>query len=176
MRNRKSIILAMLLAMGFVFVTPANAQLYEVIDLNAQYSNIRSARAMNNNGQVVGHLTGTQAYLWDNINGLQELGYLGGDFSIAEDISDNGKVVGLSTIADSPPGGCPPPYGCPYDPFLYEDGVMQDLGNFGGTTAQALGVNNQGQVAGWSYITGDAYRHAFLYRRGYAGFGQLWCR
>ena len=43
---------------------------------------------------------------------------------------------------------------------------MQDLGNLGGTCTLAFGLNNQGQVAGVSSLSGDQNYHAFLWQGG----------
>src|SRR4051812_39684153 len=42
-------------------------------------------------------------------------------------------------------------------------GTITDLGTFGGTSSQALGINNSGQVVGWAYTAANAKQHAFLY-------------
>jgi probable HAF family extracellular repeat protein len=56
---------------------------------------------------------------------------------------------------------------CGYEhAFLYSDGIMQDLGTFGGTTSYAYGINNSGQVVGQAYTAGNATAHAFLYSDG----------
>jgi probable HAF family extracellular repeat protein len=46
--------------------------------------------------------------------------------------------------------------------FLY-DGTMHDLGTLGGTYSEGNGINDSGQVTGYSRITGDVAIHAFLY-------------
>ncbi len=64
-------------------------------------------------------------------------------------ISDNGQVVGSS-------GGYA---------FLYSNGVMTNLGTLPGTDySSAMGVNDSGQVVGYSLAGGEA--HAFLYSNG----------
>jgi probable HAF family extracellular repeat protein len=95
---------------------------------------------INDAGQVVGYYdtaTGTRAFIWDAVNGMQDLG--GGDGSIAYGINDAGQVVGRG-------GG--------YGAFIW-DAVngMQDLGDQplpGGTYLEANGINDAGQVVGLS--------------------------
>lgn len=41
-----------------------------------------------------------------------------------------------------------------------------DLGTLGGTSSVAAGINDLGQVVGYSYTNGDADQHAFIYSNG----------
>ena len=51
--------------------------------------------------------------------------------------------------------------------ILYSNGVVTNLGALpGDTLSQATAINASGQVAGLSYIAGNAYGHAFLYSGG----------
>jgi probable HAF family extracellular repeat protein len=43
---------------------------------------------------------------------------------------------------------------------------MTDLGRLGGTASFGQGVNDRGQVVGYSYLAGDASFNAFLYSAG----------
>jgi probable HAF family extracellular repeat protein len=43
-----------------------------------------------------------------------------------------------------------------------KDTGMVDLGTLGGSTSEAFGINDQGQVVGWSYL-GDETEHAFIW-------------
>jgi probable HAF family extracellular repeat protein len=50
--------------------------------------------------------------------------------------------------------------------FLWEDGVMVDLGTLpGGTGAVAYGLNNRGQVVGWAGLP-NGYAQAVLWQDG----------
>lgn len=83
---------------------------------------------------------------------VTDVGTLGGA-SEAFAISENGKVAGMYT-----PGS--------YEQaFLWEDGVMQGLGTLGGARSQARGVNDAGQVVGYS-LKSSGYNHAFLWQDG----------
>src|SRR5688500_18721801 len=41
--------------------------------------------------------------------------------------------------------------------------AIYHLGTLGGTTSSGQAVNDAGQVAGWSFLAGDAAAHAFRY-------------
>ncbi|MBU1691443.1 MAG: PEP-CTERM sorting domain-containing protein [Gammaproteobacteria bacterium] len=86
---------------------------------------------------------------------ITDLGTLGGAYSSAFDINNNGQVVGFASLNSG------------YShPFLYSNGVMSDLGTLdGGTGGLARGINDSGQVAGTAYTAGGDMR-AFLYSNG----------
>jgi probable HAF family extracellular repeat protein len=79
---------------------------------------------------------------------VTDLGTLGGD-SEAWGINDAGQVVGESGARA----------------FLWQDGLMADLGNLGGPGADAFAINDVGQVVGDS-ITASYSPHAFLWQDG----------
>ena len=101
-----------------------------------------------------------RAALWKDGH-IIDLGTLdGGHESEARAVNSKGQVVGLSlnTIPD-PNSIIGSFYGILYQQtraFLWQDGVMQDLGTLGtGTNAVALLINERGQVAGDSYTSAD---------------------
>jgi probable HAF family extracellular repeat protein len=131
------------------------------------------AFSLNDRGDVVGqsdtaHLdtNGVEylsaAFLSDQ-EGVHNLGTLPGfNHSQAFDINNKGQVVGWSYNQDPTiPFRTLPTFRA----FLYERGIMTDLGTLGGTTSLARSVNEAGWVVGSSRIaSGDI--HAFLYGHG----------
>ncbi|HLJ48842.1 MAG TPA: hypothetical protein VKU01_22650 [Bryobacteraceae bacterium] len=140
------------------------------------------AQAINGRGQIAGTAENTTAdptcpapqkyqfkpVLWHGED-VEELPTVGGDQNgIAQGINENGQIVGGS-------GNC-----APYNPdflqslqplhaLLWETGRVIDLGNLGGT-GQVLGhfahtINNNGEVVGYSDVTGDMAVHAFRWTR-----------
>jgi probable HAF family extracellular repeat protein len=84
---------------------------------------------------------------------MQDLGTLGGRFSQAGGINDQGQVIGSADTADGSTHA-----------FLWtaSDG-MQDLGTLtGGTFSEAFGINDQGQVIGVRDMA-DGSSRAFLW-------------
>jgi len=82
-------------------------------------------------------------------------GVSGGGFNgTAVSINDHGQVVGYSYL-DSQNRHA----------FLYSDGMMIDLGSFGGYSA-ALAINRHGEIAGFSSDTVSGFPHAFVFRNG----------
>ena len=138
---------------------------------------------INNGGQTVGvsqnglidPLTGAPAsiaVLWKSNGEIINLGTLGGNESLAVALNDRSQAVGAAanTIPDSfSLGG----FGTQSRAFLWENGVMRDLGTLGGPDSFANYVNEGGQVAGISYTdstpndtTGIPTAHPFLWENG----------
>jgi probable HAF family extracellular repeat protein len=151
-----------------------------IIDLGTLGGNESLASTVNNKGQVVGAAantipdpfslfgfgTQTRAFLWQN-GEIRDLGTLGGPDAAPAALNEREQVAGFSYTNATPN----PVTGVPTtDPFLWDRGTMIDLGTLGGTNSLVgsltLVLNDRGQVAGTSDLTGDIDAHAFLWDRG----------
>jgi probable HAF family extracellular repeat protein len=81
---------------------------------------------------------------------VTDLGTFGGTLSFAYGINNRGQVVGAADFACN----------CNSDPFLWDQGILSDLGNLGlGGQSGAFGINDLGQVVG------DSGSHPFFWSR-----------
>jgi probable HAF family extracellular repeat protein len=105
------------------------------------------------NGEIdpVTTLPATHAVLWKNHKPI-DLGTLGGYISNAFYVNDGGQVVGGATLNTDPDPFSP--FGTSVHAFLWQNGVMQDIGTLGGPDALPSngGINQRnGLIAGASY-------------------------
>lgn len=121
-----------------------------------------NAQSINEAGEVAGNSENDQidpllgvfqirAVLWRN-HQIIDLGTLGGYESATMGLNNLGQVVGFAS------NRVPDPYsfygiGTQARAFLWEKGVMRDLGTLGGPDAQGTFLNDRGQVAGVSYTS-----------------------
>jgi probable HAF family extracellular repeat protein len=111
------------------------------------------------------------AVVWKN-GQIINLGTLGGNQSFGFSINNRGQAVGVALNA------IPDPFslfglGTQTRAFLWQNGVMHDLGTLGGPDAVPQNVNERGQVCGNSYTnsipnptTGIPTLDPFLWERG----------
>ena len=114
----------------------------------------------------VTHYPEYDAVLWRRGHGIQNLGTFGGTVSSAVSVNNRGQVVGGSTnkTNDQYAAGIGPcwslncwPSATQWRAFLWQNGVMTDLGTLGtGHDAVAGLVNADGQVAGVAYTNATA--------------------
>jgi probable HAF family extracellular repeat protein len=128
------------------------------------------ANSINEAGKVVGATEDqTDAFLWSPTtpNGTSgsmiDLGHLrGGNYAMAWRINNNNQVVGFANTL------LPGIRGLITHAFLWQNGVMSDLGTFDGrkktySSSMATGINDSGQVVGSS---GGPFagEHAFIWQ------------
>jgi probable HAF family extracellular repeat protein len=128
----------------------------------SQKGDLSKAFAVNKAGDAVGfsnlyHPKGKSVHAFlSTLDGLQDLGTLGGSSSAAYGINASQAVVGESQVV-----------GDQYkEAFLFEKGKMKSLGTLGGRQSVAIAINDGGQIAGSSEIKGKKVAHAFLYSDG----------
>jgi probable HAF family extracellular repeat protein len=109
--------------------------------------------------------TGTQihTFFWKN-GTMEDIGTLGGPDAVPGadcGVAPADQIVGFSYTSYSPNSWTGIPT---LDPFLWNHGVMTDLGTLGGTEGFAQCVNHHGQIIGNSDLSGDLTTHAFLWQ------------
>ena len=146
------------------------------------------ANFVNDLGQITGRsqngridpstgIPATTAVVWEANGDIIDLGTLGGEQGLAVAINNSGQAIG--TMANTIPdafslGGI---FGLNFATqtraFLWEHGVVRDLGTLGGPDAFAQYLNERGQVVGVSYAdstpndtTGIPSVHTFLWENG----------
>jgi probable HAF family extracellular repeat protein len=149
----------------------------EVTDLGALPGvNSSYANWISGNGLIAGvsetgaidPLTGwpeAHATLWKDSQ-IIDFGTFGGNESFAYALNNRAQVIGgaANTIPDpfSAQG-----WGTQTRAFLWQDGVMQDLGTLGGTDAFATSINERGQIVGCAYTAPPNSTNApFLWENG----------
>ena len=120
------------------------------------------ARAINDFGIVAGWVYDSNykehAAMWDR-SGVHDLGTLGGLVSWANDINNDGVIVGQSGWASGGGGGA--------HAFVVDNGLMYDLNAIPTGTHNfqvlkvARSINDAGQIVGWGETTGE-YTRAWI--------------
>jgi probable HAF family extracellular repeat protein len=94
--------------------------------------------------------------IWDG-GEVHELPMPSGDTSgEAYAINDEGQATGVTSNCS---------FSTPGHGLLWRNGKAINLGNLGGTFTEGVDINNEGQVVGNSYLSGDTVYHAFLWQK-----------
>ena len=133
-----------------------------MIDVGAlPTGNISEGQGINSGGRIVGgSLVGvddsvSHAFVASATLVLTDLGTLGGDYSYAWDINDNGQITGEAANKAGD-----------VHAFLWTSaGGMRDLGTLGGNQSVGRSINESGQVAGENRI-GTVVTRAFRFTEG----------
>lgn len=128
-----------------------------MLDLGSFRGNPTIALAINNRREVVGG--SGRAFRWTADEGMTDLGTLGGGASsCANDINDQGLIVGVSQTGATGARGTPVTHAF----LLAPDGTMLDLGTLGGEHSSAAAVSEEDgglvRVAGHSHDAGGRIR------------------
>jgi len=150
-------IIAAVLTTALILRRPS-ALKYEIIDLG--FCGTGRVSAINNAGQVVGwssYYSGSPArdiaFVWDAVNGRNDLQTPEGKGSYANDINDKGQVAGGLWEAATQQ----------WRAFIWDEETgLTELGTLGGNSNKAEAINNKAQVVGWAE-TPSGQRHAFIW-------------
>lgn len=134
---------------------------YTVTDLGSF-----TARSLNDSSKVVGSM-GNQAVLFSE-GVLRDITPPGGVIAEAWGINNLGQVVGRVFICDFVNGNC---VNARTRAFVYNRGTHSVLGTLGGRDSRAHGINDSGQVTGYSDIAAPSPQvgeepHAFIFQNG----------
>jgi probable HAF family extracellular repeat protein len=167
--------------LGFPAATETRAFLWQngsMQDLGTLGGNDAAASSINPHGQIAGYsFTNTtpndttgiptvHPFLWNN-GTMRDLGTLGGTLSVpgtfngtpgGEVLNNSGEVAGTSTLAGDEL----------WHAFVRSNGRTIDLGTLGGSTSDAVAINNKGQVVGKAVVTDTPFvLHGFLWENGH---------
>jgi len=174
-----------------VFEISTEASEYQLIDLGTLGGETSTAYGVNDHGKVVGTARTTSEnnhpFIWQD-GAISELGSMNG---AVWSINNAGQVVGISSMGafiwenDIMTELIMPPEftevraydinemrqvvgmrnsGSGHRAYLWENGSAFDLGDLGGDESEARGMNDFGQVVGWSRtVDSGEYNRAFLW-------------
>lgn len=121
-------------------------------DLGSLGGRQTQGRDINDAGQIVGWSQtadgGQHAFLWKN-GAMTDLSAVAGEFSSAVAINEQGQILLKSSDISASRN------------YLYENGMVTELGNFGASYAVVNDLNNRGEIVGWMATDSGEIR-AFL--------------
>jgi probable HAF family extracellular repeat protein len=144
----------------------------KMIDIGTLGGTVGLGFMVNNRGQVIGVSSlaeapgacitgpssgtpGCHGILWER-GILKDLGTLGGDFSIANWINEEGEIVGVASTTGE----------ATVHATLWKNGVITDLGTLPGDCAsQAFAINSKGKIVGQSFPCDSSPPRAVVWER-----------
>lgn len=134
-----------------------NGVMTDIGSLGGSHYPLTQVTGINDNGQIVGVSTNVSenrnAFLWQN-GIMTDLGAIDEYGSKASAINNTGQIVGSVTFRR---------WITPSDSFLdthavlWEDGAMTDLGVLNFQRSYAMGINEEGQIVGYSHVQKGNY-------------------
>lgn len=147
--------------------TYANGQVTDLGTLSSYY-NKTAGSLINDSGTVAGTASHSgdpnspvHTFIYSN-GTMTDIGSLGNNtyqYTQPNAINSKREIVGYSAPVFTPTISNQQAYS-------YLDGTMTALGTLGGTYSEAQGVNDQGDIVGFSQLAGDDRNTAFLYEDG----------
>jgi probable HAF family extracellular repeat protein len=106
------------------------------------------------------------AFLWEN-GRMTDIPTLGGTFAFPLCANNQGELVGQSNLTgDSGCDGFEGDGSCFQHAFLWDHGMLKDLGTLGGDSSFATWINNAGEIVGGAWTMNDESFHATLWGQG----------
>jgi probable HAF family extracellular repeat protein len=96
---------------------------------------------------INGYTLVTGSFIWDEKNGMEDLGGFGGTCTLATDLNDKGQVVGTSNLTGDRATG------------------IIDLGTLGGSISEGWAINEKGDAVGGSFLSGHQFENAVRWRK-----------
>ena len=136
--------------------------LTDLYPLNSQSVQTGGPTGINDFGDIASGVVHNGVYypaIYNSRNGeITIIGSFGGTSfgfnGVSTAINNSGQAVGYSYIDDSNRHA-----------FVYSDGVMTDIGSFGGYSG-ATDINDLGEIVGFASETAHGFAHAFIYSNG----------
>jgi probable HAF family extracellular repeat protein len=143
-----ALVFTLALAFGIVGPVALAGPQYVVTDLGTAGQTHSEAWSVNNSGQVTGRTTGDEHAFLYSTGVISDLGPSDG-----WGINASAQVVGVGDPSIQ-------------HAILWSNSGTTDLGTLGGLTSAAFGINDSGQIVGWSDTGNNGPRRAFLYSGG----------